>query len=60
MRVALAPLTRAQECFLTGTGAELIPVRQIDAHRFAGAASPLLPTIVQGFKNRIARDCLKD
>lgn len=56
----VSDLVRAQECFLTGTGAELIPVRQIDAHRFDGPPSPLLPAIMQGFKNRIARECLKD
>ena len=56
----VSDLVRAQECFLTGTGAELIPVRQIDAHCFDRPPSPLLPAIMQGFKNRIARECLKD
>ena len=52
-------LRRADECFLTGTGAELIPVRRIDAHEFAAVSAPLLPAIMQGFRERIARDCLK-
>ena len=52
-------LQRAQECFLTGTGAELIPVRQIDDHVFAAATSPLIPVIMTAFKNHIAEYCLK-
>ena len=52
-------LRRADECFLTGTGAELIPVRRIDEHEFATVSAPLLPAIMQGFRERIARDCLK-
>lgn len=53
----LSDLRQADECFLTGTGAELIPVRQIGAHRLAPARSPLLPVIMQGFKDSIARYC---
>jgi branched-chain amino acid aminotransferase len=52
-------LQRAQECFLTGTGAELIPVRRIDDHVFAKAASPLIPVIMAAFKNRIEEYCSK-
>ena len=50
-------LQQAQECFLTGTGAELIPVRQIDDHVFAAAATPLIPVIMAAFKNHIAQYC---
>ena len=50
-------LLQAGECFLTGTGAELIPVRQIDGKRLAPSSQPLLPTIMQGFKNSIAQYC---
>jgi branched-chain amino acid aminotransferase len=50
-------LMQADECFLTGTGAELIPVRQIDGKRLAPSAQPLLPTIMQGFKDNIAQYC---
>ena len=53
----LSDLRQADECFLTGTGAELIPVRQIGAHRLVPARSPLLPVIMQGFKDSIARYC---
>jgi len=52
-------LKRAQECFLTGTGAELIPVRQIGDHVFAPAATPLIPMIMTAFKNHIAEYCSK-
>lgn len=52
-------LHRADECFLTGTGAELIPVRRIDGYEFSAAPAPLLAAIMQGFKTRIARACLK-
>jgi len=52
-------LKRAQECFLTGTGAELIPVRQIGDHSFAPAVTPLIPVIMAAFKNHIAEYCSK-
>jgi branched-chain amino acid aminotransferase len=50
-------LLQADECFLTGTGAELIPVRRIGEHVFCKAQNPLLPIIMQGFKNSIAQYC---
>jgi branched-chain amino acid aminotransferase len=50
-------LLQADECFLTGTGAELIPVRQIDGKQLATSSQPLLPTIMQGFKDSIAQYC---
>ena len=50
-------LQQADECFLTGTGAELIPVRQIDEHHFSVPDSPLTPVIMAGFKERIAEYC---
>ena len=49
----------ADECFLTGTGAELIPVRRIGEHLFSRVAEPLMPVILQGFKNCIARECAR-
>ena len=54
----VSDLQQADECFLTGTGAELIPVRQIGEHRFAPAPEPLVPIIMQGFKDSIAQYCL--
>ncbi len=55
----LEDLLRAEECFLTGTGAELIPVRQIDSRMFSAPDNPLTPIIMQGFRERIAKDCVK-
>ncbi len=55
----LEDLLQAQECFLTGTGAELIPVRQIDERIFTATDNPLTPIIMQGFRERIAKECLK-
>ena len=53
----VSDLRQAQECFLTGTGAELIPVNRIDDHVFAPVASPLMPVITAGFKKYIAEYC---
>ena len=55
----VSDLQQAEECFLTGTGAELIPVRQIGEHVFGAVQDPLLPIIMQGFKNSIAKYCSK-
>jgi branched-chain amino acid aminotransferase len=50
-------LIQADECFLTGTGAELIAVKQLGEHVFAPQQNPLLNVILQGFKNRIDEYC---
>ncbi|MGD8348618.1 MAG: aminotransferase class IV [Gammaproteobacteria bacterium] len=50
-------LRRAEECFLTGTGAELIPVRRIDDYCLPSPESPLLPAIAKAFEERIEADC---
>ena len=55
----LDDLLAADECFLTGTGAELIPVASIGDHRLPVVDEPLIPIIVNGFRKRIARECLK-
>lgn len=57
--VSLKPqdLYAADECFLTGTGAELIPVRQIDGHYYSAQHEPLTPTIERAFHDRIASEC---
>jgi branched-chain amino acid aminotransferase len=52
-------LLRADECFLTGTGAELIPVRRIDGQLLPVAGTPLLPVIMRGFRDSIAQYCAK-
>ncbi len=50
-------LKQAEECFLTGTGAELIPVRCIDEHEFGVPPSPLTPRIMRAFRQRIDTYC---
>lgn len=50
-------LKQADECFLSGTGAELIKVSQIDQHVFPALTNPLLPTIKSGFQQRIEMSC---
>jgi branched-chain amino acid aminotransferase len=57
--VSLRPqdLYAADECFLTGTGAELIPVRQIDRYRLVPPERPVTPEIVRAFQERIASEC---
>jgi branched-chain amino acid aminotransferase len=59
VRLRVSDLQQAEECFLTGTGAELIPVRQIGEHVFGVVPDPLVPIIMQGFKNSIAQYCSK-
>ena len=53
----VSDLLAADECFLTGTGAELIPVGQIDDQLLPVTPTPLLPVIMQGFQNCIAEYC---
>lgn len=52
-----ADLYTADECFLTGTGAELIPVRRIDNHEYPPPQNPLTPVIMREFRQRIESDC---
>jgi branched-chain amino acid aminotransferase len=55
----VSDLQRADECFLTGTGAELIPVRTIDGQLLPVTRTPLLPVIMQGFRDSIAEYCTR-
>lgn len=50
-------LMQADECFLTGTGAELIPVRQVNQHLFAQPETPLYNRIQQAFHDKVAQHC---
>lgn len=50
-------IMQADECFLTGTGAELLVVGQINQHIFPTAEKPLFQTIQQAFKSRVEKDC---
>lgn len=53
-------LARAEECFLTGTGAELIPVKQIGEQLLESPDVALTPLLVQGFRQRIDEYCRRD
>jgi len=54
-----APLTpydlyTADECFLTGTGAELIPVREVDGRPLRHCPGPVFSTLAKAFHERVA------
>lgn len=51
----LAPydLFTADECFLTGTGAELIPVREINGRALQACPGPMFVVLAQAFRHRI-------
>lgn len=51
-------LYQAEECFLTGTGAELIPVKRIDDYLLPVPGQALVPRIAKAFRQRI-EDCCK-
>jgi branched-chain amino acid aminotransferase len=55
--LTLPDLMRAQECFLTGTGAELIPVRQIGQQLLEPPELALIPILMQGFRDKIDDYC---
>ncbi len=56
---SLAPydLHTADECFLTGTGAELIPVRDIDGRAMKTCPGPVFQCCNQAFRQAIRRHC---
>ncbi len=56
---SLAPydLYMADELFLTGTGAELIPVREIDGRPLRACPGPLFLRCQQAFRRYIAACC---
>jgi len=55
--LTLDDLLAADECFLTGTGAELIPVASIGEYRLPRLDDPLTAVIMREFRKRIAREC---
>jgi branched-chain amino acid aminotransferase len=55
--LTLTDLVQAQECFLTGTGAELIPVRQIGQQFLELPELALTPILMQGFRAKIDEYC---
>ncbi len=56
---SLAPydLYTADECFLTGTGAELIPVASIDGRPLPACPGPLFRQCHDAFVETVAREC---
>lgn len=48
---------QAEECFLTGTGAELIPVRQINQHVLSHPQKPLFIDIAHAFEQTVLAEC---
>ena len=56
---SLAPydLYTADECFLTGTGAELIPVREIDGRPMKHCPGPVFQSCSQAFRQAIRQHC---
>ena len=46
-------LYTADECFLTGTGAELIPVRNIDGRELPGCPGPVFRTLADAFREAV-------
>lgn len=56
---SLAPyeLYTADECFLTGTAAELLPVREIDGRALGICPGPVMQAIESAFGDLIAREC---
>jgi branched-chain amino acid aminotransferase len=55
--LTLQDLAQAQECFLTGTGAELIPVKQIGQQLLEAPEVALTPVLMRGFREKIDQYC---
>jgi len=55
--LTLQDLAQAQECFLTGTGAELIPVKQIGQQMLESPEIALTPVLMRGFRQKIDEYC---
>lgn len=55
--LAVYDLYVADECFLTGTGAELIPVASIDQRRVSHCPGPVYLMLQQHFTAAIAAEC---
>lgn len=53
-------LLTADECFLTGTGAELIPVSEVTGRKMSDERRPIYHKIQQAFMNHIRENLLKN
>ncbi len=49
-------LYTADECFLTGTGAELIPVREVDGRPLRHCPGPIFSTLASAFRQQVEQD----
>jgi branched-chain amino acid aminotransferase len=49
-------LYTAEECFLTGTGAELIPVREVDGRPLRRCPGPFYARLCEGFAQLVERE----
>ncbi len=58
---SIAPydLYTADECFLTGTGAELIPVSEVDGRNIRNSGGPVFQSIAQGFAELVRKECME-
>lgn len=52
-------LYTADECFLTGTGAELVPVREVDQRPMKACPGPVFMRIKQAFDQQVAKETLE-
>jgi len=55
--MATYDLYTARECFLTGTGAELIPVAEIDGRRLPAIPGPVFTELQRRFRQTITEEC---
>jgi branched-subunit amino acid aminotransferase/4-amino-4-deoxychorismate lyase len=53
-------LYTADECFLTGTGAEMIPVRTVDGRPLGSCPGPVFQDLQQRFRDLIEVECGKN
>jgi len=61
LELSLAPydLYTADECFLTGTGAELIPIAAVDGRGMRSPQRPLYQRIQHAFAELVRNECMK-
>jgi branched-chain amino acid aminotransferase len=57
IRLSVDDVKQADECFLTGTGAELIPVREFDGVSYGPVSQPMVPVLMDAFHGRIEQEC---
>ena len=50
-------LYTADECFLSGTGAELIPVREVGGRPLHHCPGPIFSALAKAFQEQIAQEC---